>query len=82
MGNWMIYFIALMAILLFQLLFALGLGVITRKVSYTYYAGFLVMMGVYNYSRFYSVHQWPVGPDDILITLAPIYPFFAYFFYF
>lgn len=76
------YFIGLSAILIFQLLFALGLGLITRKISYAYYAGFLVMMGVYNYLRFQAVHQWSAGPEELLLTLAPIFPFLAYFFYF
>lgn len=78
----MMYFVALMAILTFQFLFATGLGLITRKLSFAYYAGFLVMMGIYNYLRFAQIHQGYTGPDELLLSISPIFPFLAYYFYF
>ncbi len=82
MPYWTAYFIAFISILLFQLIFTLGLGAITRKRSFLYYSGFLLMMCLYNYLRFGEVHQGWMGPEDVLLRVAAIFPFLAYYFYF
>ena len=64
MGHWMLDFIAVLAILGFQLVFAMELGLITRKPSCGYYGGFLLLMMVHTFQRYQVVHGWDWGTEE------------------
>ena len=79
---WMTYCLLFLAILGFQVVFTLALGLMTRQRSFFWYAGFLAGMLVYTYARFGPVHQGYLGAGDWLVTYAPIFPFLSYYCYF
>ncbi len=76
---------ASIAVTLFQLIFALGLWVSTRKPAYLSYALYLLFLGLFIHMRYSDYVFWPMPgllPPMLTLWVYKALPFAGYFFYF
>lgn len=73
-----------LAVVLFQLVFILGLYFIASKSTYLYYALYIASFSLFLFCRYHSyafgvLPSW--WPDNLIVALGRISPFLSYFFY-
>jgi signal transduction histidine kinase len=73
-----------LAVVLFQLVFILGLYFIASKSTYLYYALYIASFSLFLFTRYHTYAYGvfpPWWPDSLLRVIAMVSPFLSYFFY-